>query len=84
MPVGEAEKPAGDLTRPLLFLKRRVRSGDGIVSVVDLLALLGQYDPTAPIGCTGGSCDFNGDGCVDVVDLLKLLGHYDRDGAGCP
>ncbi len=58
-------------------------SGDGVVSVVDLLALLGQYDPGSPGVCGGGSCDFNGDGCVDVVDLLKLLAHYDPQGAGC-
>ncbi len=59
-------------------------NNDGIVSVPDLLTLLGQYDPMSPNNCTGGSCDFNGDGCVDVVDLLKLLAHYDPLGVGCP
>ena len=59
-------------------------SNDGIVSVTDLLALLGQYDSESPNNCTGGSCDFNGDGCVDVLDLLKQLGHYDSAGVGCP
>ncbi len=59
-------------------------SGDGIVGVSDLLALLAQYDSQAPVGCTGGSCDYDGNGCVDVADLLKLLAHYDPAGAGCP
>ena len=59
-------------------------SGDGIVSVADLLALLAQYDPMSPVNCMGGSCDYNDDGCVDVVDLLKLLAHYDPTGLGCP
>ncbi len=59
-------------------------SGDAIVNVSDLLALLAQYNSQAPVGCAGGSCDFNGDGCVDVADLLKLLAHYDPAGAGCP
>ncbi len=59
-------------------------SGDGNVTVIDLLALLGQYDPQSPAVCVGGSCDFNADGCVDVVDLLKLLGHYAPSGTGCP
>ena len=61
-------------------------SNDGNVNVVDLLALLAQWDITPPVNCTGGSCDFNGDGCTDVVDLLKLLAHYTTDpaGVGCP
>lgn len=42
---------------------------DGAITVVDLLALLGQW------GLTGGSCDFNGTG-VGVVELLKLLGQW--------
>ncbi len=58
-------------------------TSDGIVSVTDLLALLGQYDPESPDICDGGSCDYDGSGCVDVVDLLKLLAHYDPDGLGC-
>ena len=59
-------------------------SCDGNVNVNDLLALLGQWDVTSPVNCTGGACDFNGDGCVDVVDLLKLLAHYAPAGVGCP
>ncbi len=62
-------------------------SGDGNSNVSDLLALLGQYDPQAPVVCEGGeSCDFDCNGCVDVTDLLKLLAHYTTDpgGVGCP
>ena len=61
-------------------------SNDGNANVSDLLSLLGDWDITSPIGCTGGSCDYNNDGCVDVVDLLKLLGNYatDPSGIGCP
>ncbi len=61
-------------------------SADGNVNINDLLALLGQYDATAPVNCVGGSCDYDGSGCVDVVDLLKLLAHYTTDplGIGCP
>lgn len=57
-------------------------SGDGAVSVSDLLALLAQYDPMSPSNCTGGSCDFDSNGCVDVADLLSLLAHYDPAGTG--
>ncbi len=43
--------------------------GDGMVGVVDFLALLGQWGtPAAP-------CDFDGGG-VGVVDFLDLLGHW--------
>ncbi len=61
-------------------------SGDGNANVSDLLALLGQWDITSPVNCTGGSCDYNNDGCTDVVDLLKLLANYATDpaGVGCP
>lgn len=62
-------------------------SGDDNVNVLDVLALLAQFDLTAPANCTGPDpCDFNADGCTDVVDLLKLLTHYTTDpsGAGCP
>ncbi len=51
---------------------------NGVIDVIDLLALLGQYDATAPVGCDGGSCDFDGNGCVDVTDLLKLLGVWNQ------
>lgn len=62
-------------------------SVDGDVNVSDLLALLGQFDASSPLNCSGGSCDYNGDGCVDVIDLLELLAHYNVDptgGSGCP
>jgi hypothetical protein len=47
-------------------------SGDGVVDVVDLLALLGQWGPC------GEPCaaDFDGDGDVDIEDLLFLLGAW--------
>ncbi len=51
---------------------------NGVVDVIDILALLAQYDAGAPVGCDGGSCDFDGNGCVDVVDLLTLLGMWDQ------
>ena len=54
------------------------------MSVLDLLALLGEYDAESPDNCTGGACDYDGSGCIDVVDLLKLLSHYDPAGVGCP
>ena len=41
---------------------------DGDVGVIDLLALLAQWDDP-------GSCDFDG-GVVDVADLLKLLARW--------
>lgn len=61
-------------------------TADGNANVLDLLTLIGQFDPGAPGTCDGGeSCDFDGDGCVDVVDLLKLLGAYTPGpmGIGC-
>lgn len=42
---------------------------DGIVGIVDFLALLGQW------GQVGTSCDFDGTG-VGIVDFLKLLGNW--------
>ena len=42
--------------------------GNGFVSVVDFLALLGQWGGP-------GTCDFDGNG-VDVVDFLALLGKW--------
>ena len=59
-------------------------SGDGAVSVIDLLAILIQWDLTNPPCDGGGSCDFDGSGCVDVVDLLKWAIHFDPAGVGCP
>ena len=40
---------------------------DGVVDVVDLLALLADW------GLPNSACDLNGDNTVDVVDLLALL-----------
>ncbi len=59
-------------------------SGDGVVNVQDLLALLAQYDPISPADCDGGSCDYDDDGCVSTADLLNLLAHYNTPGASCP
>ena len=42
-------------------------NGDGIVDVLDLLALLAAW------GNPGGPEDVNGDGIVDVLDLLMVL-----------
>ena len=43
-------------------------SNDGIVDIVDFLALLAQWGQP-------GSCDFNGDG-VGIEDFLKLLAQW--------
>ena len=51
--------PAGDV------------DGDGLVTVVDLLALLAGWGP-----CLGCNADFDGDGFVTVVDLLMLLANW--------
>ncbi len=51
-------------------------SGDGIVSIVDLIALLAAWGPG------GGPADFDGDGDVDIVDLLKLLSNWGPCPAG--
>ena len=44
---------------------------DGLVDVMDLLALLGAWGPCEPAGVC--PADLNGDGVVDVLDLLELL-----------
>ena len=44
--------------------------GNGVVDVVDLLALLAAW------GEPGGPADINNDGIVDVVDLLILLANW--------
>ena len=41
-------------------------TGDGVVDVLDLLEVLGQWG-------TSGSADITGDGTVDVLDLLEVL-----------
>ena len=45
--------------------------GDGVVSVPDLLLLLGDFG-----SCDGSPADFDGDGCVTVVDLLALIANF--------
>ncbi len=46
--------------------------GNGVVDIVDLILLLGDW------GCEGPDCigDVNGDGVVDVVDLIEMLGAW--------
>jgi len=44
-------------------------TGDGVVDVLDLLQVLGQWG-------TAGSADVTGDGIVDVLDLLEVLGAW--------
>jgi len=44
--------------------------GDGMVDVLDLLAVLGAW------GSSGGIEDITGDGWVDVLDLLEVLGQW--------
>ena len=51
-------------------------NGDGIVNVLDLLALLGAWgvcDEPCPPSCTG---DLDGDCEVGVLDLLALLANW--------
>ena len=47
-------------------------NGDGLVSTVDILDVLGYY------GCLAdcGDYDTNGDGLVGAPDLLFILGYY--------
>jgi hypothetical protein len=47
--------------------------GDGLVNVVDLLFLLGQWG-------VDGTCDVSGDGTINVVDLLAVLSAW----GACP
>jgi hypothetical protein len=51
--------------------------GDGIVGMVDFLALLGAWGPCSDCG-TPQACpaDFDGDCAVDIGDLLILLGNW--------
>jgi len=46
---------------------------DGIVNVVDLLAVLSNWGP-----CMGCNEDTNGDGLVNVTDLLAVLANWGR------
>ena len=46
-------------------------NGDGVISVADILELLGQF------GCTSGcTVDLNGDGSTNVQDILILLAAF--------
>jgi hypothetical protein len=47
-------------------------NGDGVVNVVDMLALLGAWGPCPP-PCPA---DLDGDGAVSVTDFLFLLAHW--------
>ena len=46
-------------------------TGDGVVDVLDLLAVLGAWG-----GCVDCPEDINGDGVVDVLDLLEVLADW--------
>lgn len=46
-------------------------NNDGVVNVLDLLALLGAWGD-----CVGCDADLNGDDVVDVLDLLALLSNW--------
>ncbi len=46
-------------------------NGDGVVDVIDLLAILGAWGP-----CPECPEDLNDDGVVDVIDLLEVLGAW--------
>ena len=63
-------------------------SGDGLVTVQDLLALIAQFQNPNPPCDAGGSCDYDGNGCVDVQDLLKLIAQWSdvsvNPGTECP
>ena len=47
-------------------------NGDGVLDILDLLALLGQFDCT--VDCTA---DIDGDGVVGISDLLAWLSLFD-------
>ncbi len=48
-------------------------TGDGLVNVADLLALLGAWGPCPPVSCPA---DLDGDGDVGILDLLLLLANW--------
>lgn len=48
-------------------------NGDGVVSVLDLLAVIGDWDSDA------GDGDVNGDGLTNVLDLLAVIGDWGRE-----
>jgi hypothetical protein len=45
-------------------------TGDSLVNVNDLLAVIGAW------GSAGGPADINGDNLVDVDDLLAVIGAW--------
>ena len=49
-------------------------TGDGLVNVPDLLAVINQWGPcpTPPTPCTGDVAPLGGNGVVDVNDLLTV------------
>ncbi len=50
-------------------------TGDGSVSVQDMLAVLAAWGP-CPAPPTACPADVTGDGAVDVNDLLMVLGNW--------
>ena len=48
-------------------------NGDGVVSVLDLLAVIADWDSDA------GDGDVNGDGLTNVLDLLAVIGDWGRE-----
>ena len=52
-------------------------NSDGVIGVVDLLALLGQWGPVR--GSTSLAADLDNDGTVGVTDLLAQLGGWGEE-----
>ena len=46
-------------------------TGDGLVNVDDLFAVIGQWGP-----CSGCATDFDGNGFVDIDDLFTVIGNW--------
>ena len=70
-----AEYPDGT-KRPVLLIPMDSTvpedvNGDGVVDVLDLLAVVGSWGP-----CDNCDEDINGDWVVDVVDLLAVIGAW--------
>jgi hypothetical protein len=53
-------------------------TGDFVINVSDLVALLGQFGSTVPLA---SGADFNSDGVVNIIDLTRFLGLF---GTECP
>ena len=47
--------------------------GDGVVGIIDFLAVLANWGPCTEIPCTG---DTDGDGVVGIVDFLTVLANW--------